>query len=108
MTSPSSCATSTRPHTVFAPGSDQGIACVKLCKELRAHKRPLMVIGGEAYLWNMPEAWSVMVRQLLLIARSQGVMAIDGVSYYRNMRRAKDGRHIAKGKARMDMLVVMI
>ncbi len=45
-----------------------------------------------------------MARQLLLIARSHGVMAIDGTSYYRRMRKCSDGWHFAKEQARIDVL----
>jgi hypothetical protein len=84
------------PHSVLDASSDHSAACVRLYKELRAHKRPIMVLGGEAALWNMPEGWNVMVRQLILICRSHGVMVIDGVHYYRRMRKCWDGWHIAK------------
>ncbi len=65
-------------HSVFAPNSDQGAACLKPCTQLRAHKRPIMVLGGNAYLWNMPKGWDIMVQQMTLLCRSQGVMVIDG------------------------------
>ncbi len=34
-------------HSAFAPGGVQGIAMVRLCKELLAHRRPLLVVGGD-------------------------------------------------------------
>ncbi len=49
-------------HTVFAPGSDQGIEMVKLCKELRAHKRPLLVVAVRLALGTCRQrgtTWSI-------------------------------------------------
>ena len=92
-------------HSVFAPGSDQGIAMVRLCKELLAHKRLLLVVGGYAPLWGMPDDWDILVKQLLLIARARGVMAIDGTSYYSRMKKCSDGWHFAKEQATINILV---
>ena len=48
--------------SVFAPGSDQGIAMVRLCLELKRHKRAVLVVGGTGHQWGMkdPEAWDAM------------------------------------------------
>ena len=75
-------------QSVFQPGSDQGALLLKLCRQLRAHKRPVCIIGGDAQMWSMPEKWNVMVRQFILICRSQGVIAIDGVHYLQAMENA--------------------
>ena len=54
---------------------------------------------------GLPPEWDIMVQQLLLIARSQGVMAIDGCTYYRRMKKCKDGWHCVKEMATIAILV---
>ncbi len=39
---------------VYSPGSDQGVEFMKLCMELRKHKRALIIVGGAGYQWNLP------------------------------------------------------
>ncbi len=81
--------------SVFAPGSDQGIAMMRLCMELRRHKRAVLVVGGTGHQWNMKEeeAWDAMVSQLIGVAHSMGTMAIDGQKYYDRMKSCPDGWH---------------
>ena len=81
------------PTSVFAPGSDQGIAMVRLCNELKRHKRAVLVVGGTGHQWVMKdeEGWDAMVSQLLGIAHSMGTMATDGQEYYRRMQQHTDG-----------------
>ena len=37
-------------NSVFAPGSNQGARLLKLCRQLRAHKRPVCILGGDAVM----------------------------------------------------------
>ncbi len=50
------------PTSVFAPGSDQGIAMVRLCNELKRHTRAVLVVGGAGRQWGMTDAegWDTM------------------------------------------------
>ncbi len=66
------------------------------------------MVGGDGPLWGMSDDWDVMVKQLILVARSQGAMAIDGTKYYRRMKKCRDGWHFAKEQATIDILVEMI
>ena len=47
------------PASVFAPGSEQGIAMVRLCNELKRHKRAVLVVGGTGRQWVMKDAEGV-------------------------------------------------
>ena len=71
--------------SVFALGSNQGALLLKLCRQLRAHKRPVLILGGAAEMWQMPSSWNVRVKQMILICRTQGVIAIDGAHYLQQM-----------------------
>ena len=59
---------------VYSPSSDQGVEFMKLCMELRKHKRALIIVGGSGFQWKLspPEAirWDNMVSQLI------GIMAM--------------------------------
>ncbi len=66
----------------FRPDSDQGTEFMKLCLELRKHKRALIFIGGSGEQWSLspPDVvkWNAMVSQFIGIAQSCGVMAVSG------------------------------
>jgi hypothetical protein len=83
-----------------------------LCMELRKHKRALIVIGGAGYQWKLPppEAikWDRMVAQLIGIAQSCGVMAVDGQKYYDRMKSAPDGIHFATEYETIGIIVEML
>ncbi len=83
---------------VFAPGSDQGIAMMRLCMELRRHKRAVMVVGGSGRQWGMKDeiGWDAMVSQFIAIANSVGIMFIDGQKYYDHMKSSEDGWHFCQ------------
>jgi hypothetical protein len=97
---------------VYSPSSDQGLEVMKLCMELRKHKRALIVIGGAGYQWKLPppEAieWDRMVAQFIGIAQSCGVMAVDGQKYYDRMKSAPDGIHFATEYETIGIIVEML
>ncbi len=88
-----------KKRPVYSPDSDQGVEFMKLCMELRKHKRALIVVGGSGFQWKLspPEAikWDHMVSQFIGIGQSCGVMAVDGQKYYDRMKSAPDGNHFA-------------
>ena len=59
-------------------------------------------------MWSQPELWDVMVKQIIAICRSQGIMAIDGVHYLSAMEKDIDGWHVAKTDANVDKIGNMI
>ena len=85
-----------------------GARLLKLCGQLRAHKRPVMILGGNAELWSMPPGWDIMVKQMILICRSQGVLAIGGVHYLTQMEKCGDGWHLYKTEANYEALSTML
>ncbi len=83
---------------------------VRLCLELKRHKRAVLVVGITGRQWGMkdPEGWDAMVSQLLGIAHSMGTMAIDGQKYYSRMTQHTDGWHFAQEQATIDILVELV
>ncbi len=97
---------------VYRPESDQGVEFMKLCMELRRHKRALVFIGGSGEQWKLspPDAvkWDAMVSQFIGIAQMCGVMAVSGQEQYDRMTSAPDGTHFAMEHATLDFMVEML
>ena len=71
----------------------------ELCRRLRQHRRPVVILGGSADLWGFDPRWDLMVAKAILICRSLGIQAVDGVRYFRQMQRMPSGWHSAKTEA---------
>ena len=57
----------------------------QLCEALKEHRRPLVVLGGDATMWGYDGPYDLFVQEALLICQSQGIPAIDGVDFLPHM-----------------------
>ena len=106
------CMLNTPKHTtrdaMMRPTSDMGAQIIRLCRMLQGHTRPILIMGGSARLWGVPDQWDAMVAQVVLLCRTNGDPAIDGVQYLDNIRRAPDGWHPAKADEDMEKTTDMV
>ena len=51
-------------------------------------KRPFLVLGGNAMLWNLDESFNVFVKKYVKIANSMGVPTFDGVDVWISLDRS--------------------
>ena len=73
--------------TMLSPGENLDLApnLLALCHELMRHKRPAVIIGGDAAKWGLPLEWNHLVQKCVTIVRAHGIPCISGASYFRHM-----------------------
>ena len=72
-----------------------GVHILQLCEALKEHRRPLVVLGGNAAMWGFDDAYDRFVQKAVLICQSQGIPAIDGVDFLSHMPKVPgDAYHI--------------
>ena len=85
---------------------------MKLCLELRKHKRALVFTGGSGEQLQYTGAdiakWNNMVSQFINIAKSCGVMAVRGQKQYTPMKLAPDRTHFADEIENRKLMVAML
>ncbi len=96
----------------YTENSTAGADMVKLCLELKKHKRPVVFIAATGEQWgfspDVARKWNIMAVQLKAICHRMGVMCVDGQSYYDLVKSAKDGWHFVSEKATTDVMCTML
>ena len=73
-----------------------------LCQELERHRRPAIIIGGSAELWEFPLEWNHLVGKCVTMCRAHGFPTIDGTQYFRRMQTQEYGFHFIKTPENME------
>ena len=74
-----------RQRALIKETSQVGVLILQLCEALKEHRRPLVVLGGDADMWGYGDTYDAFVHKALLICQSQGIPAIDGVDFLSHM-----------------------
>ena len=87
----------------FAETSTLGNHVLDLCDHLHKFRRPILAVGGSADRRVFGLGWDVMVRQIIRMARAQGIPTIDGVQYDSDLERPPGNWHSTRTEANHDI-----
>ena len=92
----------------FAEMNGVGAHINALCTQLLRHKRPAIILGGNAQLWSFDEKWDGFVAKSIAMCRAFGIPTIDGVHYFEQFQLQEGGWHCVKTEENQMKICAML